>query len=163
MSSIISSAYALLVVLSTALTLPVINAGDEPIDYLNPHNAAREAVGLGPLTWDENLVSYAQFYANTHIYNCELVHTGGPYGENLAWSSADMLGSDAATMWIDEKQYYDYDSNSCAPDQMCGHYTQVVWRDSVRIGCAKVVCNSGGTIVQCNYDPPGNYDGEKPY
>ncbi|KAK2998900.1 hypothetical protein RJ639_023346, partial [Escallonia herrerae] len=41
--------------------------------------------------------------------------------------------------------------------QMCGHYTQVVWRNSVRLGCARVQSNSGWWFIACNYDPPGNY------
>ncbi|XP_065872044.1 pathogenesis-related protein 1-like [Euphorbia lathyris] len=163
MSSQISSTLALLVVLGAALILPVINAHDHPIDYLKPQNAAREEVGIGPLIWDENLVIYAQDYLNTLLHDCELVHSGGPYGENLAWGSGDLSAMDAVTMWVDEKQCYDYEANSCATDQACGHYTQVVWRDSLRVGCAKFTCNTGGTIVGCNYDPPGNYVGERPY
>ncbi|CAH1441532.1 unnamed protein product [Lactuca virosa] len=48
-------------------------------------------------------------------------------------------------------------------EKMCGHYTQVVWRNSVRLGCARVQCNNDAWFVTCNYDPPGNYVGEKPY
>lgn len=164
MSSKISLVLPLLLVLGSLLILPKIEAEDEPNDYLNPHNAAREEVGLAHLIWDETLVSYAQNYADRHISDCELVHSDGPYGENLAWSSGDLNATDAVTWWVDEKQYYDYSSNSCASGQQCGHYTQVVWRDSVRVGCAKVTCNDGGgTIIGCNYDPPGNYVGERPY
>jgi pathogenesis-related protein 1 len=39
----------------------------------------------------------------------------------------------------------------------------VVWRDSVRIGAAKVRCKNGGTFIVVNFDPPGNYVGQKPY
>ncbi|KAJ9175049.1 hypothetical protein P3X46_013635 [Hevea brasiliensis] len=138
-------------------------AQDTPHDYLNAHNQARIHVGVGPLTWDDKVAAYAQNYANQRISDCNLVHSGGPYGENLAWGSGDLSGTDAVKMWVDEKAYYDYNSNSCAPGQMCGHYTQVVWRDSVRLGCAKVTCNSGGTFIGCNYDPPGNYIGQRPY
>ncbi|KAF2296568.1 hypothetical protein GH714_000262 [Hevea brasiliensis] len=35
----------------------------------------------------------------------------------------------------------------------------VVWHDSLRLGCAKVTCESGGTFIVCNYDPPGNIIG----
>ncbi|GLT72516.1 hypothetical protein SLA2020_444430 [Shorea laevis] len=109
------------------------------------------------------MAAYAQDYANKRIGDCNLVHSGGPYGENLAWSSADLSGTAAVKMWVDEKADYDYNSNSCAAGKVCGHYTQVVWRNSVRLGCAKVRCNSGGTFIGCNYDPPGNYNGQRPY
>jgi pathogenesis-related protein 1 len=39
----------------------------------------------------------------------------------------------------------------------------VVWGNSVSLGCAKVTCSAGGTFIVCNYDPPGNVVGQKPY
>ncbi|KAL6347789.1 hypothetical protein AAG906_026318 [Vitis piasezkii] len=39
----------------------------------------------------------------------------------------------------------------------------VIWRNSLRLGCARVQCNSGGWFVICNYDPPGNYVGQRPF
>lgn len=141
------------------------HAQDSPQDYLNAHNAARAAVGVGPLTWNPAAAAYAQRYANTHIGDCNLVHSqGGPYGENLAKSSGGAFtGTDAVKLWVDEKAFYDYNSNSCAAGKVCGHYTQVVWRNSASVGCAKVRCSSGGTIIGCNYYPPGNYIGQRPY
>ncbi|GMY38834.1 pathogenesis-related protein 1-like [Fagus crenata] len=130
------------------------HAQDSKEDYLTAHNAARAEVGVPPLTWDDTVASYAQNYANQRIGDCNLVHSGGPYGENIAWGSGDLKGTDAVNMWVGEKPNYDYNSNSCVGGE-CLHYTQVVWRNSVRLGCAKVRCNSGGTFIGCNYDPPG--------
>ncbi|KAE8008192.1 hypothetical protein FH972_004729 [Carpinus fangiana] len=138
-------------------------AQDTQQDYLKAHNDARAAVGVGPMTWDDKVAAYARDYANKRIGDCNLVHSGGPYGENIAWGSAGLSGTAAVKMWVDEKANYNYNSNSCAAGKVCGHYTQVVWRNSVRLGCAKVRCNSGGTFITCNYDPPGNYVGQKPY
>ena len=48
----------------------------------------------------------------------------------------------------------------------CGHYTQVVWRKSTKIGCGVTTCGSGfnmQTEVICNYAPAGNFRGENPY
>ncbi|XP_012072762.2 LOW QUALITY PROTEIN: pathogenesis-related protein 1 [Jatropha curcas] len=161
-----NSLFPLFALINLALILP-IQSQDQQQDYLDAHNQARTAVGVGPLSWDDTVAAYAQNYASTRrrqrAGDCNLVHSGGPYGENLAWSSAELSGTDAVKMWVDEKAYYDYDSNSCSPGQMCGHYTQVVWSSSVRVGCAKVRCSNGGTFITCNYDPPGNYVGQKPY
>ncbi|GLT27525.1 hypothetical protein SLA2020_025120 [Shorea laevis] len=154
---------ALACLLVLAFVIGLSHAQDSPKDYLSAHNAARAAVGVVPMTWNSTVATYARDYLNQHIGDCEMVHSSGPYGENLAWGSADLSGTYAVKMWVDEKADYDYNSNSCAPNAVCGHYTQVVWRNSVRLGCAKVKCNNGGTLISCNYDPPGNYIGERPY
>ncbi|MCL7025766.1 hypothetical protein MKW94_001357 [Papaver nudicaule] len=91
-----------------------------------------------------------------------MIHSGGPYGENLAMSTGDLSAADAVKMWVDEISNYDYYSNSCQGGE-CLHYTQVVWRNSVRLGCASVPCSAGGTFVICSYDPPGNYIGQRPF
>ncbi|XP_050210805.1 basic form of pathogenesis-related protein 1-like [Mercurialis annua] len=155
---------ALISLISLTLTLPS-SAQDTPQDYLDAHNAARIAVGAGlePMTWDNTVAAYAQDYANQRINDCALIHSSGSYGENIAASSGDFSGTGAVKLWVDEIAFYDYNSNSCATGEQCGHYTQVVWRQSVRLGCAKVMCANGGTFITCNYDPPGNFIGEKPY
>ncbi|XP_040964506.1 pathogenesis-related protein 1-like [Gossypium hirsutum] len=101
--------------------------------------------------------SYAADYAEKRISDCDLVHSGGPYGENLAWSSTDLSGPDAMRLWIDEKDYYNFKSGVCDSSHVCRQYTQVIGRNSSRLGCAKVIgSNNGGTFVICNYDPPSN-------
>ncbi|MEM6522020.1 MAG: CAP domain-containing protein, partial [Cyanobacteria bacterium P01_C01_bin.70] len=37
--------------------------------------------------------------------------------------------------WVAEKADYDYASNSCASGKVCGHYTQIVWRETTAVGC----------------------------
>jgi len=133
-------------------------------DYLDAHNTARASVGVEPFTWDDQVAAYAQQFASQLATDCNLVHSHGQYGENLAAGSGDfMTATKAVEMWVDEKQYYHHDSNTCDEGQVCGHYTQVVWRNSVRLGCARVQCNNGGYVVSCNYDPPGNFIGQTPY
>nr|AKN10312.1 pathogenesis-related protein 1 [Hevea brasiliensis] len=155
---------ALFCLISLACLILPLNAQDSPQDYLNAHNQARAAVGVGPMTWDNKVAAFAQNYASQRAGDCNLVHSSNrPYGENLAKSSGDLSGKDAVKLWVDEKAFYDYNSNSCAAGKQCGHYTQVVWRNSVRLGCAKVKCNNGGTFIGCNYDPPGNFVGQRPY
>ncbi|XP_004485656.1 pathogenesis-related protein 1B-like [Cicer arietinum] len=140
------------------------HAQDSPTDYVNAHNAARSEVGVPNIVWDNTVASFAQSYANQRK-DCQLMHSDGNhggYGENIALSSGDMSGTEAVSLWVDEKANYDYNSNSCVGGE-CLHYTQVVWRDSHRVGCAKVKCDNGGTFITCNYSPPGNYIGQKPY
>lgn len=140
-------------------------AQNSPQDYVNSHNSARSDVGVDGVSWDETVQAYAENYANQRKGDCKLIHSGGQYGENLfGGSGADFSGVDAVNAWVSEKQYYDHSTNTCASGQVCGHYTQVVWRSSTQIGCAKVVCdNNAGIFITCNYNPPGNYVGESPY
>lgn len=139
------------------------NAQNNPQDYVNAHNPARTQVGVGPMTWNTTLATYAQNYANQRIGDCNLIHSTGDYGENLAKGyGSTFTGTDAVNLWIAEKPYYNYYSNDCVGGE-CLHYTQVVWRNSVRVGCARVQCNNGWWFVICNYDPPGNYVGQRPY
>ncbi len=66
--------------------------------------------------------------------------------------------------WCDEVKYYDYAKNSCQSGQMCGHYTQIVWRATTRIGCGVAITDDGMEyFISCNYGPAGNIIGRKPY
>lgn len=139
-------------------------AQSTPKDFVAAHNNVRTQLRLPPLDWNATVAAYAQKYANIRSADCNLEHSEGPYGENLAEGSWDLTAAEAVKMWADEKEFYNYASNSCVEGQMCGHYTQIVWRDSSSVGCAKAKCsNNGWTFVTCNYYPPGNYIGERPY
>ncbi|KAI3803772.1 hypothetical protein L1987_31934 [Smallanthus sonchifolius] len=133
-------------------------------DYVKAHNVARKEIGLEPMTWDPTVAKFAESYANQRKVDCALVHSHiDKYDENIAYGYGEFSGLDAVKLCVDEKADYNYVSNSCTPSKMCGHYTQVVWKKSIRIGCARVKCLNNAYFVTCNYEPPGNYIGEKPY
>lgn len=77
-------AWGLALVLAFAVPL---KAQDSQQDYLDEHNRARAAVGVAPLKWHAVLAEYARQYALSRKGDCRLVHSKGPYGENLAGSS----------------------------------------------------------------------------
>ncbi|MBT3220365.1 MAG: hypothetical protein HN348_14865 [Proteobacteria bacterium] len=66
---------------------------------------------------------------------------------------------ESSNLW--EQEYYNYGTNGCSDG--CGHYTQLVWSSTERVGCAFDNCADGSEIWMCTYDPPGNVVGEKPY
>ncbi|KAL3679681.1 hypothetical protein R1sor_022637 [Riccia sorocarpa] len=147
----------------------VVGAQTISQQFLDPHNAARSSISganIPNLVWDKKLQSYAQSWAHNQAStanNCDLKHSGGPYGENIYWASWSSTPSDAVNAWVAEKQYYNYATNTCATDQVCGHYTQVIWKKTSRVGCASATCPGGGTFTVCSYYTPGNYIGQKPY
>ena len=129
------------------------------------HNALRDGVGVPPLKWSETLAAYARKRADTiERQNCKLQHyLDGIYGENLTWSSRrDLSPERMVAMWGKEADHYDYTANSCARGEICAHYTQMVWRSTRAVGCARALCDKGELRV-CNYDPPGNWVGQWPY
>ena len=142
--------------------------------FLNAHNVERQKLGIPLLVWSKTLEAYADKYAISQDKTqagCAgaLIHSKGPYGENLYWywttTRAPATPNQALTDWISEKRHYNYKTNTCASGQQCGHYTQVVWAKTRRVGCVAHKCTSNplATYIICNYDPPGNYIGQRPY
>ncbi|CAN4112055.1 unnamed protein product [Withania somnifera] len=80
--------------------------------------------------------------ARAEVAECTLVHSDSPYGENLAMGYGDFSAVEAVNLWVGEKPNYHYASNSCR-DRMCGHYTQVVSKDTIQVGCARLKCANG--------------------
>lgn len=82
-------------------------------------------------------------------------------------------GADASARWAEGARWYDRDGDSCAapPGRCCGEYTQMVWRATTQIGCARRLCRCLGdtcpleldTVAVCEYYPPGNIAGQRPY
>ncbi|VAI23308.1 unnamed protein product [Triticum turgidum subsp. durum] len=60
-----------------------VTAQNSEQDFVDAHNAARADVGLGEVTWDATVAAFAQDYADQRRGDCQLVHSGGQYGENL--------------------------------------------------------------------------------
>lgn len=135
-------------------------------DILDRHNYWRAEVGVEEqLMWSDEMAELATDWARELKKNgCAWEHRpNNDFGENLFKGTAGAF--DAAYVvdsWASEKADYNYSKNSCKPRRMCGHYTQVVWKTTKKVGCAKIECD-GMDIWVCNYDPPGNWVGEKPY
>ena len=136
------------------------------------HNAARAAVQpparepIPPLTWSPSLAATAQAWAD----QCHFQHSKKKgLGENIFASSGQATPEEVVESWVSEKKSYNYARNRCRRGE-CGHYTQVVWARSLRVGCAAAKCTANSPFGRgpwqfwvCNYDPPGNYIGERPY
>jgi pathogenesis-related protein 1 len=126
------------------------------------HNAIRARVGVGPLSWSDRLATVAQKWAETLLARNQFAHSRNKlYGENLFEISGGASSPhEVVENWASESLSYDYKINACA--DVCGHYTQIVWASTRSVGCA-VARKPGHEIWVCEYEPPGNYVGERPY
>lgn len=152
---------------------------DQPVSIkqiLDAHNVFRSEVGVAGLLWSDTLAQFAQNWANelANSRDCELSHRPGDendpwkqlYGENIYsgggsdWSPTIL---DAVGAWGEEKLHFDLKAKDCMDGEVCGHYTQMIWKNTTMVGCAVAKCSDGNVIVVCNYDPSGNWGGEKPF
>jgi pathogenesis-related protein 1 len=137
---------------------------------LDFQNKVRKDVSCPPLKWDIELAAYAQEWANylSTQNNCQIKHRGYDpsknRGENIFWGSGkDYTTLDAAESWYSEINKY---SNRIVTEQnyySTGHYTQMVWKDTKKVGIGIAKCKDGSIIIVANYYPCGNVIGQKPY
>ncbi len=129
------------------------------------HNKVRRDVGVEPLKWSRSLAAFAQQWADELAQTtCRMKHRSGhKFGENLFIGTAGHFRAiHAAKAWEGEKPLYQGGVLTRANWKPAGHYTQMVWRNTKRFGCGEAQCK-GMLMVVCNYDPPGNYIGQRPY
>ncbi len=173
------SAFAILTI-AALFALSAYAAKVDPAAIIAAHNKLRAEVGVTKkLSYSKTLAASAQAWANhlKRTNHCQMRHSelDGKYGENLFWGSAvdwtdgrkelqKVSSKRVVEDWGSEKADYDYSSNQCEHGAMCGHYTQIVWRTTNRVGCGMAVCED--TLEQvwaCQYLPAGNWVGKKPY
>ena len=154
----------LLLLLGGSGTAQVQRSGDVSLqkDTLALHNSVRARLKVAPLVWSDRLAARAQDWADTLIKRGQFIHRpNSSYGENLfEITGALATAARVVNAWAAESQNYDYRSNRCRG--VCGHYTQIVWRDTKEIGCGLARAGRREVWV-CNYDPPGNWTGQRPY
>jgi hypothetical protein len=127
--------------------------------FVEAHNRLRAKHCASPLKWSRKLESSAQRWANSlKDRGCVFGHSGGQYGENLAGGTQGTVGPEAAvSMWYDEAKHYSFRSGGFS--MKTGHFTQLVWRATKELGCGHAQCN-GLDLWVCQYDPPGNVEGQ---
>ena len=132
------------------------------------HNQARQRYGAAPLRWDEALARDAAVYADrlarTNRFEHDPQQGRRPkQGENLwmgtrgAYSYREMID-----LLVAERKYFRpgrFPGVSRTGDvSHVGHYTQIVWPTSQRVGCA-TASNRANDFLVCRYWPAGNVVG----
>ena len=153
-----------------------VSAGNNPTNYtmnvqevLAAHNVQRSEVGVPPLTWSDELAAKAQRWATElakkNMGN-EFVLEHGSTGENIAggFITGDSPETRVLKGWGSSEQVnFDRNTRKCKPNTICGHYTQIIWRNTTQVGCAIAVNPNGKYILVCNYNPPGNMNNQPAY
>lgn len=137
---------------------------------LDFHNDIRKKVGSPSLQWSNDLARFAQAWADELAGSCKMKHrpTSGlwkqQYGENIFWASnQDYTVVDACENWYNEIEFFKPGKLTEKVWTKAGHYTQMIWKETTHMGMGISICKNGGIIIVANYNPAGNYIGEKPY
>jgi hypothetical protein len=137
---------------------------------LAAHNKERVELGLQRLSWSPSLAQgarrWAEYLAASGSFEHASENRDHPEGENL-WAGTKGYYAPEAMVdaWVREKQFFIvgvFPNNSITGRvQDVGHYTQLIWRATFEVGCAKATSNSEDILV-CRYAEAGNYRGERP-
>ena len=137
------------------------------VRLLVAHNGERASRGVPPLLWDPFLAAaadrYAGYMARTGFWGHSDRAARGGAGENLwmgsrgAFTPEQMVGG-----WLSERRHYRHGvfphvSRSRNWGDV-GHYTQLIWRTTTRVGCA-IRSSRHHDYLVCRYSPAGNVVG----
>lgn len=140
-----------------------------PQRVLALHNAARARAGVPLLRWDNQLGKEAAQYAVQLAFTGRFEHSSSAArhgaGENLwmgtrgAFSVESMVGN-----WENEKRDF---AAGVFPNVSrrgswhgVGHYTQMIWPGTQRVGCA-LATSAWSDYLVCRYYPAGNVMGAR--
>lgn len=154
---------------ATAQFGPTLFAVQFPGRILAAHNIERARAGVAPLSWDDQLGLGAATYARELAIAGRFEHSNRSnrpgIGENLwmgthgAFSVEAMVGG-----WTSEKSdfvpgVFPNVSRSGTWEDI-GHYTQMIWPATQRVGCALASTPRVDYLV-CRYATAGNVIGQR--
>ncbi|XP_054876490.1 ancylostoma secreted protein-like [Poeciliopsis prolifica] len=132
--------------------------------FLDAHNNYRAAHGAQKLTYNSELNSAAQKWAEEILSTKTMKHSNTEDGENIFYSfnsqKVTPQGNAAVDDWYSEIK--DYDFSRPGWQENTGHFTQVVWKDTKELGLG--FATDGHTVfVVGQYRPAGNITNEGYY
>ncbi|AEO61181.1 hypothetical protein MYCTH_2135772 [Thermothelomyces thermophilus ATCC 42464] len=157
----------------------------QPSDYASTavyhHNVHRSNHSASALTWSDEHAGYAKTLAERCVFAHDTSIGGGGYGQNLAmWgSSGDPEAVGATTSvaraisdgWYNDElelfpaSDYGKDNPDMSNFEKWGHFSQLVWKGTEKVGCYTNFCapgtlsSYGSWYTVCNYYPAGNVAG----
>lgn len=133
------------------------------------HNQLRAAAAVPPSFWDAQLAASADAYAAELARTGRFAHSAAEsrqgHGENLWMGTVGAFSVDRMVAdWGSEKQMFragQFPSVSTTGRwEDVGHYTQIIWPTSIRVGCA-VRSSSSYDYLVCHYGENGNVFGQR--
>lgn len=164
---IAASAAAPAAATASVLTIPPATAVAMRMVVL--HNQARAAAGVGPIYWDSSLAAAADAYAaqlaRTGRWGHSPMSARPGQGENLWMGTRGAYGVDQMIgAWASERQWFRPGSfpnvSTTGHWSEVGHYTQMIWPSSSRVGCA-IRASVRYEYLVCRYSPGGNVIGSR--
>jgi len=124
------------------------------LDKTNKYRAEHDAPAL---TWDASLANQGQSWADS----CDFKHSTMGNGENLFAGTGSFSGSSAVASWYNEIKDYSFSNPGFSGST--GHFTQLVWKSTTKVGCGLKLCSylqdagfNNAYFLVCEYSPPGN-------
>ncbi|GII04610.1 CAP family protein [Planobispora takensis] len=150
----------------TRPALPDTTTPEFQAEALAEANAYRAKHHAPPLVMDPELNTYAKERASSRSEQEGLKagHTGlrSQTGENIFWGGdmEALPGSKAVQEWYNEVKNYDFAAAQFSSG--AGHFTQLVWKSSTKVGIARVSGQVGEfveTYIVFVFEPRGNMQG----
>ncbi|XP_069461863.1 cysteine-rich venom protein-like [Ambystoma mexicanum] len=134
---------------------------------LDAHNYYRKttvpaASDMLKLVWDDNLCAHAALLANNctneHSRPAMRVFKGYPTGENIMNSYVPVAWDKTVAVWFQEGEQLEFGIGPTENKSVVGHFTQVVWNATRKVGCALGKCPNSTyeAFYVCQYSPAGN-------
>ncbi|GAM86173.1 hypothetical protein ANO11243_041840 [Dothideomycetidae sp. 11243] len=149
------------------------------VDHHNYHRANHSSPAIA---WDQGLADTAMSIAKTCVYAHKMDASSTPYGQNIAAGvGASDIGRTISDLFYNGEVSKFTGYGQAQPDMSgfegWGHFSQIVWAASTKVGCATWDCNTQGLanfqgpctdgsaacnnfFTVCNFSPPGNVEGE---
>lgn len=141
--------------------------GDAEHVILGLHNRERARFGSPPLQWDPYLAAEAKNWAARVAARGRLFHSRHRdrpgQGENMWMGTRGYFSARTmVSQWASERRHFRPGSvgNFSRTGQFrdVGHYTQMVWPTTTRVGCG-IASSAQWDVLVCRYTPAGNVTG----
>ncbi|KAL7074931.1 hypothetical protein ACQ4LE_006082 [Meloidogyne hapla] len=125
------------------------------------------AKNMFTMFYDQTVETDAQNWANNCTFSHSAWHGNGEnictlsYIETYVAKAFDIC----CDAWWNEAATYGVPSDLVLTETNwypTGHFSQMAWWNTNKLGCGLAYC-SGRTYIVCQYNPPGNYMGQKIY